>query len=518
MDLILVMKTDTLPHPNGTQIGELLEQLHKGKLSRRGFIHSVALLGLSASAAQVLAGCTGPGTAAVPTPTYAAPAPTASPTATPIEHGGLEPYVATIGAEREIHVQAPSAKELPTYSAPPVAILPTATPTPVMWEATEWMCPACFQQFGTQAELVQHILTGHTAKVPGVRRVDKPTYAQYLTDKIARFDQKNDVFCRVFWDQEYQASLFTLTPRRRSESADQMQEGRARVAGSIYVDQTVGTMHPAYYGYDGHQHGAPEAPGLYNWDDGVEARRIAVHDPAAMTVQIKGMARLYGADLVGITEINPLWVYSHYFDSTTGNNGPLELPFKYAVVMAIEMDFSSIRKSPGFAASAAVAKVYSNMAEVSSKLAKYIRGLGWEALPSGNDTTASIPLAIDAGLGELGRLGLLLTPQFGARQRICKVYTNLPLVPDQPIDFGMQRFCEQCQACAHACPVQAIPRGERSYEQTSISNRPGMLRWHVDVGKCFQFWVMNGGSLEGFSDCANCVAACPWSQQSRPWL
>jgi len=412
------------------------------------------------------------------------------------------------------HPQVSPPRPLPTYVPPPNAIS-FPTPTPVMWEATEWMCPACLRQFASQAGLIEHVLTGHTVKLPSARRVDQPTYARYLTDNIARFDQKNDVFCRAEWDREYQATLFAVTPRKRSESADQMQEGRARVAGSIYVDRTAGSLHPGYIGYYGHLHGVQ---GLYSWDDAVVSPRLVVDDSAAMTAQIKAVARLYGADLVGIAEINPLWVYSHYFDQATGNYGPLELAYNCAVVMAIEMDFPSIRKSPGFAASAAVAKVYSNMAEVSSKLAKYIRGLGWEALPSGNDTTQSIPLAIDAGLGELGRLGLLLTPQYGARQRICKVYTNLPLVPDKPIDFGMQRFCETCQACAHACPVQAIPRGQRNYELTSISNRPGILRWHVDVGKCFQFWVSNGGSLEGLSDCANCVAACPWSQQSRPWL
>jgi epoxyqueuosine reductase QueG len=86
-------------------------------------------------------------------------------------------------------------------------------------------------------------------------------------------------------------------------------------------------------------------------------------------------------------------------------------------------------------------------------------------------------------------------------------------VADKPIDFGMQRFCETCLFCAHACPAQAIPRGERSLERTSISNRVGIKRWHVNVGKCFLFWVSNRGV-----DCSNCIAACPWSQQSRPWL
>ena len=40
-----------------------------------------------------------------------------------------------------------------------------------------------------------------------------------------------------------------------------------------------------------------------------------------------------------------------------------------------------------------------------------------------------------------------------------------------------------------------------------------ILRWHVNVGNCYLYWRQNGGV-----DCSNCVAACPWSQQSRPWL
>jgi ferredoxin len=77
----------------------------------------------------------------------------------------------------------------------------------------------------------------------------------------------------------------------------------------------------------------------------------------------------------------------------------------------------------------------------------------------------------------------------------------------------LQRFCETCLSCAYACPAQAIPRGERSLELTSISNRPGIKRWHVNVGQCFLFWISNQGV-----DCSNCIAACPWSLQSRPWL
>jgi len=356
---------------------------------------------------------------------------------------------------------------------------------------------------------MKHILTEHARKIPGARRVSRPTYDPFLVGPVERFDQKNTVFSRTVWDEEYKKLLSEVTPRKRRESPSEMLEGRALVAGSIYVDRTAGSLHPNYRGYSGHVRGVG---GLYGWDDPVNSEKYPVTDPTEMSKQIKRVARFYGADLVGICELDRRWVYSHYFERVTGAYGVLDIPYKYAIVLGIEMDWEGIKQSPGFAASAATALAYSRMAEVAASLAKYIRALGYPAVPSGNDTAQSIPLAIDAGLGELGRNGLLITPEFGPRQRLCKVFTDLPLKPDQPIDFGMQRFCERCHICAHACPARAIRRGERTTEPTSISNRRGILRWPVDVAKCYLFWRENG------MDCSNCVAACPWASPIRGWV
>ncbi|MDD4898336.1 MAG: 4Fe-4S double cluster binding domain-containing protein, partial [Methanocellales archaeon] len=65
-----------------------------------------------------------------------------------------------------------------------------------------------------------------------------------------------------------------------------------------------------------------------------------------------------------------------------------------------------------------------------------------------------------------------------------------------------------CVLCAKSCPVGAIKFGERTTETTSVSNREGLLRWPVDVAKCHAFWKTNTMSLKS---CANCIAACPWS-------
>jgi NAD-dependent dihydropyrimidine dehydrogenase PreA subunit len=344
--------------------------------------------------------------------------------------------------------------------------------------------------------------------LPEIQRVDQPTYDQFLQG-VERFDEKNTVFSRTGWDEEYQALVQEYQVKAPEDDWDRV-EGRALTAGAIYADATAGTLHPNYYGYFGHVRGAG---GLYDWDDPVSPVQYPVSDPAWMTERIKEVARFYGANLVGVAAVDERWIYSNYYERVTGEYGKNDIPYKYAVVMGIEMEWSHITLSPGPEASAATALIYSRMAELSASLAKYIRSLGYAAIPCGNDSAQSIPLAIDAGLGELGRSGLLLSPEYGSRQRICKVFTDLPLVPDKPVDFGIQSFCETCHACAAACPVDAIRWDERTTEQTSISNRPGILRWPVNVGRCYLFWQENG------MDCSNCIAACPWSLHSqRDWL
>jgi len=502
------------------EVVELQERLRKGELSRRAFMRRATRLGLSLAAAKVLAAC-------APTAT---PWPTDTSKATPgfmtfiYDVQGVNPTSTRVAPtfqafipDADNVIPTPPAPVPPRPPSSPLKVAPTSVPTPVpIWAATStWGCPDCQERFSDQEDMLRHYAEDHARKMPGFKRVGKPTYAQYLRD-IGRFDQKDIVFMRVVWDERYQEEIQQFQPRPRRTSEAQAQEGMARIAGAIYADDKAGSFHPAYYGYFGHLQGVD---GLYSWDEPVNPNRYPVTDPRQMAELVKTVARFYGADLVGICEIDNNWVYSHYFDRETGNYGELELPYKYAIVMGVEMKWNEgIVESPGFPSSAATALAYSRMAEISAKLAQYIRMLGYPAVPSGNDTTQSIPLAIDAGLGELGRNGLLVSPEFGARQRICKVYTDLPLQVDQPIDFGLQGFCERCRFCAHNCPVQAIPFGDKSLSPTSISNRTGILRWTVDVGRCYLFWTANVAGSQRWNDCSNCVRACPWSAPRRNWL
>ena len=146
------------------------------------------------------------------------------------------------------------------------------------------------------------------------------------------------------------------------------------------------------------------------------------------------------------------------------------------------------------------------MAFTAGLLAQFIRGLGYQAIPSGNDTACSIPMAIDAGLGEIARNGLLITPQYGPRVRLAKVFTDLPLVPDAPIQFGVWEFCRTCKKCALKCPSKSIPLGDASAEPRNISTRPGVTKWSINAETCLAWWAANG------SDCSNCIRVCPFNK------
>jgi len=111
-----------------------------------------------------------------------------------------------------------------------------------------------------------------------------------------------------------------------------------------------------------------------------------------------------------------------------------------------------------------------------------------------------------AGLGDIGRNGILITPQFGPRVRLSKVLTDLPLVADAPVDFGVTEFCRACMKCAEMCPSQAISTGERTTEPNNVSNVAGELKWPIDAVKCRTHWARAGNA------CTTCVACCPYNK------
>jgi len=237
-------------------------------------------------------------------------------------------------------------------------------------------------------------------------------------------------------------------------------------------------------------------------------------DPATLTRAVKKAARLLGADLVGVCRLDRRWLYSEVWLRDTGERIPLELDEAYAsaVVLGFSMDYAMVTASPTAVSAAAVALGYSRQTAASVSLARFIRALGFRAIASGNDTALSVPLAVDAGLGEASRMGMLVTPEYGARVRLAKVITDMPLEPDSPIAFGVREWCRKCMKCARKCPASAIPQDpDPSWSGPSEANNPGVYKWYVDGDRCLAFWLKNG------IDCITCIAACPYSKPHELW-
>jgi reductive dehalogenase len=185
---------------------------------------------------------------------------------------------------------------------------------------------------------------------------------------------------------------------------------------------------------------------------------------------------------------------------------------KWVVALAIPMDFDLLAQAPSAVADTASGLGYSHSAFVVASLAEFIRGLGYQAIPSVNDTAQSIPFAMDAGLGELSRMNKLVTPEFGPAVRLCKVFTDLPMACDQPVDFGVVEFCKRCKKCVEACPAAALSfDDEPSFKILGEWNNPGHKAWFEDSYRCFAYWQASGTA------CAMCLSSCPFTLAARAW-
>ena len=226
--------------------------------------------------------------------------------------------------------------------------------------------------------------------------------------------------------------------------------------------------------------------------------------PEEASQRLKGYASNIGANLVGIAEINPLWVYSvrgEIFHENWEDWGQkIEAKHKYAIVFATEMGFELVGTAPHTATTIASMGNYAKGAFIATQLAAYIANLGYSATANHlrHYDAVLVPLAVDAGLGEVGRLGYLMTKDFGPRVRLGAVTTDLALVPDNPVDIGAEDFCNICKKCANCCPSNSIPLDEKKEVN-------GTLRWKLNAETCFDYWGKVG------TDCNICMHVCPWS-------
>lgn len=305
-----------------------------------------------------------------------------------------------------------------------------------------------------------------------LRKVEKPTTV--ITDKIERVDFRTQGFTLAFTGQ--------LGPTAQKEIL------------------RFGFKHPLSNGI------WVAKPQLMQLCDGeVNKEKAPIpEDPAILSNHIKSVGYFLRADIVGICKL-PKWaVYSHDITGT-----PVECNHKYAIVIVVDQDYDTMKGSRGddWISISESFLGYSHSALSAIQMAAYIRKLGYPAHahfeigPQGGYQVVLPPLLILSGIGEICRAGIALNPFLGTRFKASVVTTDLPLEPGKPVDFGLQRFCQDCKKCAEECPSKAI-----SFDDKVMYN--GYETWRFDFKRCTKYRVTN----QNGASCGRCIKVCPWNK------
>lgn len=330
----------------------------------------------------------------------------------------------------------------------------------------------------------------------------------YVEGDVRRFDERAHVFARnrsLLPDSAQYREFYRDHPEL--EAGDQKRRAIGGPLGPVgaidrpsegpNIAATFASLNIPVFLSEPDKFNPPPHPAL-------QGRKFSL-SPEEASARIKGYSLKVGADMVGIARLDPLWVYSHrgeiFHENWQDWGQPIDFTHDFAIVFAHEMSLEMVATGPHTPTVIESMREYAKGAFIATQVASFIANLGYSATANHvrHYDALMVPLAVDAGLGEMGRLGYLMTKRYGPRIRLSAVTTDLPLVADQPIDIGVEDFCRACKKCARCCPSQSIP----VVEEPAVVN--AIRRWKLDAETCFDYWGKVG------TDCDVCMRVCPWS-------
>lgn len=223
-----------------------------------------------------------------------------------------------------------------------------------------------------------------------------------------------------------------------------------------------------------------------------------------LTKFLKGWLLKLGAHSVGVTKLKPTHLYSHkgrgerYGEAINNHHS-------HAIAFTVEMDHQMMKSAPKGPVIMESTQQYLNSGIMALQVAQFLADKGFQARAhiDGNYEVVCPLVASDAGLGEVGRMGVLMTPKLGPRVRLAVITTDAPLALEkETFDATTIDFCNICKKCAQSCPSQSIPHDARK----KINNA---LRWQINSESCFTYWTTIG------TDCGKCMQVCPYSHPNN---
>ena len=226
-----------------------------------------------------------------------------------------------------------------------------------------------------------------------------------------------------------------------------------------------------------------------------------------------------GASMVGFTKLNTDWLYPYanvnpdakeVFRNENGFNIPES--HKSMIIMISQGPRDLLIRNQSELGAAGDRATYSRTFNSVVQMIRFIKGLGYGAYHV-NPIAPIIPFALEAGLGEMGRMNRMINPIFGGNVRISGVITDLPVAFDKPIDFGLQDFCKTCKICASECPAGALSLDDEPYWiPANAFQASGKKVYYEDNEACYTYIAELGNY------CSTCLSVCPWSKQDKAAL
>jgi epoxyqueuosine reductase len=218
----------------------------------------------------------------------------------------------------------------------------------------------------------------------------------------------------------------------------------------------------------------------------VKIRTRPSSNPEQLKRELFAEAERIGLGAIGVAKFNPKYQFKDYAGTEKGDR---------IIVCALEQHYDASQTLPSMWAQKAQGAAYAENMKAMVSLAKLLHRHGYEAHAEENPgMSVDIYYGVEAGLGQLGLNGQLLTPAAGSRIRLGLISTNAPLPFDEPVDYGIHGLCDRCQICVQRCPARAIPTKRDWYR--------GVMKAKINMALCMPVHSQSGG-------CSICMTTCP---------
>ncbi|MFX1479897.1 MAG: hypothetical protein ACFFCI_17400 [Promethearchaeota archaeon] len=203
--------------------------------------------------------------------------------------------------------------------------------------------------------------------------------------------------------------------------------------------------------------------------------------------KFENKSKEFGVDLIGYTSLIEDFIF--YNLKVYGRN---------LIILGMEMKWEEIKTAPSINCSIEAFRVYSELGDVTIQLTEYLKEQGYKSEahhPFGGKFLFP-PHAVAAGLGIMGRNGLVITPEFGPRQRWAIISTDAEIPTRTKIDLqALIDYCKDCGACVREC------KGGAAFEDPIYHENSPVIT-HIDRSKCIESLINN-------NYCSYCLKICP---------